>query len=251
MKTRTIALTDLHPDPQNARKHNSRNIGMIADSIGEVGVSRSGVIDEEGTILAGNGTFEALTERGIKRVQVIETDGEEWVVVQRSGLTEEQKRKLSIADNRASDLATWDGALLKAQDVDLAPFFSAEELSVLNSEMEQGENGKEAGRGEGEDRKTLSDRFLVPPFSVLDARQGYWQDRKRAWLSLGIESELGRGGAPGGSPRPAAQLTDSGHTVRGDGTGKPIQKSTYNDRSWIKEKGLIGLAQDANVRGKL
>jgi DNA modification methylase len=39
---------------------------------------------------------------------------------------------------------------------------------------------------------TLAEKFLVPPFSVLDARQGYWQERKRAWLSLGIKSEEGR-----------------------------------------------------------
>jgi hypothetical protein len=39
----------------------------------------------------------------------------------------------------------------------------------------------------------LADKFVVPPFSVLDARQGYWQERKRAWLSLGIQSEVGRG----------------------------------------------------------
>lgn len=39
---------------------------------------------------------------------------------------------------------------------------------------------------------TLADRFLVPPFSVLDARAGYWQQRKREWLDLGIRSELGR-----------------------------------------------------------
>jgi hypothetical protein len=44
-------------------------------------------------------------------------------------------------------------------------------------------------------RATLMQRFGVPPFSVLDARQGYWQDRKRAWIGLGIQSELGRGGA--------------------------------------------------------
>lgn len=44
------------------------------------------------------------------------------------------------------------------------------------------------------ERPTLADRFLVPPFSVLDARQGYWQDRKRQWLALGIQSELGRSG---------------------------------------------------------
>jgi DNA modification methylase len=35
--------------------------------------------------------------------------------------------------------------------------------------------------------KTLSDRFVVPPFSVLDASQGYWQKRKRQWIRLGIK----------------------------------------------------------------
>ena len=41
--------------------------------------------------------------------------------------------------------------------------------------------------------RMLHERFIVPPFSVLDASQGYWQKRKRNWLSLGIKSELGRG----------------------------------------------------------
>ncbi|HEY3321732.1 MAG TPA: DNA methyltransferase [Planctomycetota bacterium] len=38
----------------------------------------------------------------------------------------------------------------------------------------------------------LARRFIVPPFSVLDARQGYWMERKRAWLSLGFSSGKGR-----------------------------------------------------------
>lgn len=38
----------------------------------------------------------------------------------------------------------------------------------------------------------LGEQFIVPPFSVLDTRQGYWQERKRAWVALGIRSELGR-----------------------------------------------------------
>ena len=41
----------------------------------------------------------------------------------------------------------------------------------------------------------LAETWDYPPFSVLNARDGWWQDRKRAWLALGIESELGRGGA--------------------------------------------------------
>lgn len=48
---------------------------------------------------------------------------------------------------------------------------------------------------------SLADRFLVPPFSVLDARQGYWQKRKKEWIALGIKSELGRGGTPSTSAR--------------------------------------------------
>jgi hypothetical protein len=50
---------------------------------------------------------------------------------------------------------------------------------------------------------TLAERFGVPPFSVLDARQGYWQDRKRAWVGLGIRSEIGRGSTPSKSVRAA------------------------------------------------
>lgn len=39
---------------------------------------------------------------------------------------------------------------------------------------------------------SLTDRFVVPPFSVLDGRSGLWQERKEAWQGLGIRSELGR-----------------------------------------------------------
>ena len=38
----------------------------------------------------------------------------------------------------------------------------------------------------------LGRAFGYPPFSVLDARGGWWQERKRQWLALGIQSEIGR-----------------------------------------------------------
>jgi len=43
-----------------------------------------------------------------------------------------------------------------------------------------------------EAKRRLHERFGVPPFSVLDTRQGYWLARKQAWLALGIKSEIGR-----------------------------------------------------------
>ena len=38
----------------------------------------------------------------------------------------------------------------------------------------------------------MCQRFIEPPFTVLDTKSGRWQDRKRDWLALGIESEVGR-----------------------------------------------------------
>jgi ParB-like chromosome segregation protein Spo0J len=124
-------LSDLHQDPKNARAHNPRNVGMIVDALREVGAARSGVIDEEGRILAGNATWEALAEAGIERVKVVEADGEEWVVVKRSGLTEEQKRRLALFDNRAAELAEWDIEVLADSDGLLDGLFEAWELDDL------------------------------------------------------------------------------------------------------------------------
>ena len=50
------------------------------------------------------------------------------------------------------------------------------------------------GRPMGPENTTvLSKEFTIPPFSVLNARGGEWKERRAAWLSLGIQSELGRG----------------------------------------------------------
>lgn len=38
----------------------------------------------------------------------------------------------------------------------------------------------------------LRDRYMEPPFSVLDTKTGLWQSRKRTWINKGIKSEIGR-----------------------------------------------------------
>jgi len=40
--------------------------------------------------------------------------------------------------------------------------------------------------------KTLSEKYFTPPMTVLNSRLGKWQNRKRWWKSLGIQSEIGR-----------------------------------------------------------
>src|SRR5437868_3621944 len=78
------------PEGLNARKHTPRNIGMIASALQEVGAARSIVIDEDGEILAGNGTIEAAGQVGIERVRVVDAEGDEIIAVRRSGLSQEQ-----------------------------------------------------------------------------------------------------------------------------------------------------------------
>lgn len=100
-------ISDLTPDPNNARRHTPRNVGMIEAALHEVGAARSIVVDEDGVILAGNATVEAAGNAGIGKVQVVDSDGETIIAVRRSGLTSEQKRKLALFDNRAAELAEW------------------------------------------------------------------------------------------------------------------------------------------------
>lgn len=38
----------------------------------------------------------------------------------------------------------------------------------------------------------LRDKFIEPPFSILDTKSGNWQKRKKLWMSKGIKSEIGR-----------------------------------------------------------
>lgn len=133
------SLKDLKPDPRNARKRTDRSASLIQESLQRFGAARSIVIDEDGRILAGNGTVEGAKAAGITKVRIIETEGDELVAVRRTGLTEEQKIGLALADNRTSDLSEWDGLMLQqlSEEQDLAPWFDADELAELLGEVEK------------------------------------------------------------------------------------------------------------------
>jgi ParB-like chromosome segregation protein Spo0J len=74
-KAEIIGLRDLKPDPQNARKHTSRNVAMVVDALQEVGAARSIVIDEKGVVLAGNATIKAAGQAGLARVKSLTQTG--------------------------------------------------------------------------------------------------------------------------------------------------------------------------------
>lgn len=126
-------LKDLVFDPTNARRHPARNLQMIGDAIDRVGAGRSIVIDDAGKILAGEGVVREALKRGL-RLRVVDTDGKTLIAVRRSGLTEQQKTDLALADNRPGELAEWDAEQIRKlmeDQWDLSPFFNADELAIL------------------------------------------------------------------------------------------------------------------------
>lgn len=112
-------ITDLTTDPRNANVGTERGSYVLDDSLSECGAGRSIVADRDGTVIAGNKTLQAAADRGFP-VRVVQTDGEELVVVQRTDLDlggdgEEQKRaqRLALYDNRAGQLGLeWDAEMM-------------------------------------------------------------------------------------------------------------------------------------------
>jgi 16S rRNA G966 N2-methylase RsmD len=137
-------ITSLQSDHKNARRRTDRSSELIKESLQRYGAARSIVIDEDNRILAGNGTIEGAKAAGISKVRIIETDGDEIIAVKRTGLTEEQKVGLALADNRTADLSEWDQEMLHqlSEEHDLTPWFNQEDLdellSVTNLEPEEG-----------------------------------------------------------------------------------------------------------------
>ncbi|UYO51327.1 ParB N-terminal domain-containing protein [Rhodopseudomonas palustris] len=233
-------IADLIPYARNTKRHPLQQVQQIARVINELGWTTPILIDEGGEIIAGHGRFEAAKLLEFAEVPVIVARG--W--------TEEQKRAYRIADNKLAENAEWDDDLLKLEIGDLAAAdydvgltgFSDDEVELLLQSIDpRAEQRASAGR--------LSERFGVPPFSVLSAREGRWQDRKRGWVALGIKSELGRGelandrvvsdtarmndaadglrtyrsrAAPGGALMPVRD-PKTGKIVRSDSYARPIR----------------------------
>lgn len=104
-----LAEAGLKKDPYNIITHDKRNLDAIESSVDEVGFGRSIVTDADSdTVLVGNGTYETALKKNAKALFVDVEDPNTIVVVRRHGLTETQKRRMALWDNRTSDLHKYD-----------------------------------------------------------------------------------------------------------------------------------------------
>lgn len=176
---------DLVPYARNAKKHSPEQIAAIAGSIREFGFNAPVLIDAEGGIIAGHGRVQAALKLQLAEVPCIVLDH----------LTETQRRAYILADNKLGEIGGgWDADMLRLEIADLA---DEVDLTLAGFDLEEMgdimlEDGDAPG-GDSQQAAKLADKFGIPPFTVLNAREGWWQERKRAWLAMGIKSELGRG----------------------------------------------------------
>lgn len=103
-----------------------------------------------------------------------------------SDLSEEQKKKFRLLDNKTSEFAGWDFEKLDKEldGLDFGDFdFGFDEfLQEPNDDILPDDK---AGN--------MKEKFLVAPFSILRGDSGEWLERKKMWINSGLKSELGRG----------------------------------------------------------
>lgn len=102
-----IKISELSPYENNARTHSNEQIEAICNSIREFGFINPVIIDENNMILVGHGRIEAAKVLGIDEAPYKRVEN----------LTDEQKRAYILADNKLSDLGSWDNELL-TQELD-------------------------------------------------------------------------------------------------------------------------------------
>ena len=140
-----MKVTDLKFDQRNYRKHGDKNKNLIKKSIEEAGLGRSIVIDADDEIIAGNGLVSQLNKD--TPLKVIETTGDELVVVKRTDLKQGDAKRnaLAIYDNSTSDTSEFDIELLKADfsDKELEEFGVLDDMDEEDPEPEPVEETKE------------------------------------------------------------------------------------------------------------
>ena len=102
LRIERLAISELKLDPRNPKQHSARQIRQIAESIKTFGCLVPVLIDRDNKILAGHGRVLALRRLGWAEVPVIRVEH----------LTPERARAFSVADNRLTELSTWDERLL-------------------------------------------------------------------------------------------------------------------------------------------
>lgn len=127
-------LHEITPYENNPRINDEAVDGVI-ESINQCGYIAPIVIDEDGVILAGHTRYKALKKLGYEECDVI--------IV--SELTEEQKKKYRLYDNKTGEFASWDQKKLSEElsDVDFLGYDFGQPILVQSEEEKQEQESRQ------------------------------------------------------------------------------------------------------------
>ena len=124
-------LSELRPAAKNVRRHTDKQIAEYIRSLEMFGQIKPIIADEHGEIIAGNGLYQALVQMGKETCDC-------YIL---SGLSENQKKKLMLADNRVyelgfTDMDAFDEIIRElGNDIDV-PGWDEDLLSMMNAAAE-------------------------------------------------------------------------------------------------------------------
>ena len=213
MKTEIVKLSQIQVNGANPRTISNEKFDKLIDSIlvlPKMLELRPIVVDDTFVALGGNMRYRALTAiEGMDINELSErlsalrdyqkkTKAEQqnlvtywggWKatpvapIIKASELSEDECREFIIKDNVG--YGVWDmDALANEWDSEELDDWGVDVWQPNGWEEQGGGNDSTSAASNEAEKGSLQDRFIVPPFSIFDTRQGYWQRRKKMWREL-------------------------------------------------------------------
>lgn len=156
-------------DSNNANRGTARGREMLRKSVTDYGAGRSILVDKNGVVIAGNKTRQAMADAGMTKALVVETDGNQLVVVKRTDLDLSDRkgkaRKLAYADNRVGQIdLEWDPDVVladMAEGVEIGDFFSEKELKKITDAVRVEPHEDDAPALPEEPKARLGDVYVM------------------------------------------------------------------------------------------
>ena len=189
MKIESVDIKNINPAKYNPRTINHYEFSGLCESLKKFGLTQPLIINKKTNVLiSGHQRLKAAEAIGLSKVPVTYVE-----------LSDSEEKAMNITMNNKNISGEFTEGLQELleeikNDLDDDYIFDLnldavlKDLPKISLEESEQEEPEEAPEEENEqEEKTpgiLAEHFVVPPFSVLDARVGTWQERKKYWREL-------------------------------------------------------------------
>lgn len=181
-KMEMVPLKSVKGHGRNSRDHSEEQLTALVASIQRWGWTIPLVVNEEGTILAGHGRWEAARRASLKEVSVVRVKG--W--------DDFKQRAYMLADNQLALLSYWDWGVL-SEEID---FLQSNDFDLDSLGMSQDAKAALSSHkmslapaplpGTTGVPGSMVKRYVVVPFSAINVSEVWWLEEKVVWLSRGV-----------------------------------------------------------------